>query len=222
MLNGNSSKRLKIAEVYPTIQGEALSAGRPCVIARMAGCNLNCSYCDTPQAKSGGTDMSIDVILEETEVCGINLVLVTGGEPLLQKETPALLTALLGKGKEVVLETNGSFPISLVPQGVTIVMDIKCPGSGCSQSNPMENLADLRENDEVKFVLCGRADYEWAKDIMERSDISGPRVGLSPVRNMLEPRELALWMLEDALDARLNLQLHHVIWPEGERRRLER
>jgi 7-carboxy-7-deazaguanine synthase len=209
-------KSLVVSEIYNTIQGESTYAGLPCVMLRLAGCNLNCVYCDTPQARSGGSKMTIAEIQEDVARFGASLIQVTGGEPLLQDATPLLLEALLNDGNKVLLETNGSISMATVPADVIKICDIKCPGSGEAESNRWENVGLLTGNDEVKFVLCDRSDYDWAKDVMRRYDLVRFEILLSPASGMLEPRELASWMLEDRLDARLNLQIHKVVWPQGE------
>ncbi len=209
---------LSVSEIYGTIQGESSFAGLPCVIVRLAGCNLHCRYCDTPYARAGGTPMSVEDVLKK--VAGLNtpLVEVTGGEPLMQEEVPALLGGLLSTGARVLLETNGSLPLDAVPDGVVRILDIKCPGSGETDGNRWENLALLSGGDQVKFVLCDRADYDWARDIISEHRLDRFEVLLSPVWDTLEPHRLAGWILEDGLNARLNLQLHRTIWPEGEPR----
>jgi 7-carboxy-7-deazaguanine synthase len=209
---------LAVSEIYRTIQGESSFAGLPCVIVRLAGCNLHCRYCDTPYARAGGAGMAVEDILNRVEELGVPLVEVTGGEPLLQEETCALLEGLLSSGARVLLETNGSIPLDAVPKGVVRILDIKCPGSGESGGNVWENLERLSEGDQVKFVLCDRADYDWAKGVIAKHRLDRVEVLLSPARDLLEPRRLAEWILEDGLNARLNLQLHHLIWPEGEPR----
>lgn len=208
---------LLVHEIYGTIQGETTYAGLPCVMVRLAGCNLNCVYCDTPRAKSDGRKMTIGEIQAEVARFDPSLVEVTGGEPLLQEETPLLLEALLSSGIKVLLETNGSLSMEAVPPGVIKICDIKCPGSGEADSNRWENIEHLTDNDQVKFVLCDRADYDWAKDVMQRYDLARFEILLSPAFGQLEPQELASWILEDRLEARLQLQIHKMLWPEGER-----
>jgi 7-carboxy-7-deazaguanine synthase len=209
---------LFICEIYRTIQGESSFAGLPCVIVRLAGCNLSCRYCDTPYARAGGTEMTVEDVLKKVGELGTAFVGVTGGEPLLQEGTPALLKGLLAMGAKVTLETNGTLPLDPVPGGVIRIIDIKCPGSGELGRNRWENMDLLAEGDQVKFVLCERADYDWAKGVIHEHGLDRFEVLLSPAWDMLEPRRLAEWMLEDGLKARLNLQLHRVVWPEGEPR----
>ena len=207
---------LIVCEIYNTVQGETTYAGLPCVMVRLAGCNLNCTYCDTPQARSGGRKMTIAEIQAEVERFHPFLVEVTGGEPLLQEATPFLLKALLSSGSKVLLETNGSLSIDPVPSGVIKICDIKCPGSGEADSNRWENVELLTDNDQVKFVLCDRADYDWAKDVMRRYDLARFEILFSPACGTLEPQELASWILEDRLAVRLNTQIHKMLWPEGD------
>lgn len=209
---------LSVSEIYPTIQGESSFAGLPCVIVRLAGCNLHCRYCDTSYARAGGTELSLDDVLEKVGKFGIPLVEVTGGEPLMQEETCALLKELLSTGARVLLETNGSLPLDAVPDGVVRILDIKCPGSGEADGNRWENLEQLAGGDQVKLVLCDRSDYDWAKDMISEHRLDRFEVLLSPVWDTLEPHRLAEWILEDGLNVRVNLQLHRVIWPEGEPR----
>ena len=206
-----------VSEIYNTIQGETTYAGLPCVMVRLAGCNLNCVYCDTPQARSDGRKMTIAEIQAEVALFNPALVEVTGGEPLLQKETPLLLETLLGEGHRVLLETNGSLPLNSVPPGVIKIYDIKCPGSGEADSNRWENIELLTDNDQVKFVLCGREDYDWAKNAMQQHHLGRFEILFSPVSVTLEPQALASWIIEDKLQVRVNLQIHKIIWPEGER-----
>ncbi len=206
---------LKVCEIYKTIQGESTYAGRPCVMIRLSGCNLDCTYCDTAYAKSGGEDMTVSAVVERVLELNESLVEVTGGEPLLQTGTSDLLRALLSAGKTVLLETNGSVPIDAVPGDVIRIYDIKCPGSGEEKKNRWENMALLADHDEIKFVLCGREDYDWAKNIIKEYGLNGPAILFSPVPGRLEAGDLASWILKDGLRARLNLQLHKIIWPDG-------
>ena len=207
---------LEVCEIYRTIQGESSYSGRPCVIVRLAGCNLNCTYCDTRYARLEGPRKSIKDVVKAANALDLDVVEVTGGEPLMQDDTIQLLHALVSLGKTVLLETNGSISIAAVPAEVVKILDIKCPESGESGSNRWENIALLEEHDETKFVLCCREDYDWARGIMDEHGLKGGRVLLSPARGRLKPNVLAQWMLDDGLDARLNLQLHCSIWPDGE------
>ncbi len=209
---------MKISEIFKSIQGESSYAGWPCVFVRLSGCNLRCSYCDTIYAYEEGENLTVEEVLTKVRDIDCSLVEITGGEPLLQREVYTLIAKLLEKGCRVILETNGSLDISHVDQRVIRIMDIKCPGSGMSGRMDWENMKRLKENDEVKFVLSSRDDYQWAKEIFSRYDL-GKRVTvfLSPVFGRLEPQRLAEWILRDALHVRLQLQPQKYIWPPGTR-----
>ncbi len=204
---------LKVNEIYRSIQGESSYAGLPCVFIRLTGCNLRCTYCDTRYAYEEGELLSIEQILAQVDELGGHLVEITGGEPLLQAETPALAETLMKQDYQVLLETNGSLDIDLVPTGVTRIVDIKTPGSGESKEMCWSNLEKLNPTDEVKFVLTSRADYEWSKDLIARGKLERvASVILSPAFGVLEPRTLANWILGDGLSVRLGLGLHKYIW----------
>lgn len=204
---------MRVCEIFRSIQGESTYAGLPCVFVRLTGCNLRCSYCDTVYAYEEGRQMSIDEILGAVSVYGTSLVEITGGEPLLSGDTPELALRLLHGGHRVLVETNGSTDISALPKGVVVIMDIKTPGSGMWESNRLENIPLLKPSDEVKIVITGRSDYEWARQLIREHDIPARcSVLLSPCYGLLEPSALAGWILEDALDVRLNLQLHKYIF----------
>lgn len=214
-----TSPRLKLIEIYRSIQGESSWAGAPCTFIRAAGCNLRCSWCDSEYTFKGGRWWSLDEILAEVERLGPGLVELTGGEPLLQRAAPALLQALVDQGRTVLLETSGSLPVDAVPAEVHRIVDLKAPGSGEHEANLPEVIAALGPRDEVKLVLKDRADYEWARDQISIHQL-GERCGavlLSPVHGALDPAELTAWLLEDRLPARLNLQLHKLIWPPDAR-----
>ena len=204
---------LKITEIFHSLQGEALQAGLPTVFVRLTGCPLRCGYCDSAYAFYGGQWLRIDDILAEVRRYDTPYVCVTGGEPLAQKRCAELLTRLCDEGFEVSLETSGAVDIAAADPRVSRVMDLKTPGSGEQRRNRLENLDVLGERDQLKFVLCSREDYEWARDLL-RSRV-GPwrgQVLFSPVWGQLEPRQLAEWILEDRLDVRLQVQLHKVLW----------
>lgn len=208
---------LVVNEYFTSIQGESHWAGYPCAFIRLAGCNLECSYCDTAYARDGasGRTWSLSEILDHVERAGITTAEVTGGEPLLQEATPALLAALAARGYRVLLETNGSLPLVGVPAGVIIIMDLKAPGSGMADANLWSNLDRLGPRDEVKVVCTDRSDYEWARTILRERDLLGRvRINLSPSSRELDPAVLAAWMLEDRLEVRLQVQLHRVLWPD--------
>lgn len=209
---------LRVSEIFSSIQGESHWAGYPCTFVRLTGCNLDCSYCDTRYAREGGVPMTLSEIVAAVEREGLATAEVTGGEPLHQPGTPELLQALLATGRRVLLETNGSLPLEPVPDGVCVVMDLKAPGSGMAAFNRWENLAELAPTDEIKVVCRDRRDYEWARGALrDRALLGRVRASLSPVWGELDPAELARWMLEDRLDARLQLQLHRILWPAADR-----
>ncbi|HPB28467.1 MAG TPA: radical SAM protein, partial [Acidobacteriota bacterium] len=158
--------RLAVAEIFFSIQGESTFAGRPCAFVRLAGCNLDCRYCDTPAARTGGRAMSVDEVVAAVAAFGCPLVEITGGEPLLQAGVPELCRRLLADGRRVLLETNGSLPLDVVDGRVVRIMDVKTPGSGMAQRMRAENLDQLRPPDQLKFVLIDRADYEWAREYL--------------------------------------------------------
>jgi 7-carboxy-7-deazaguanine synthase len=204
---------MRVAEIYKSIQGESTFAGLPCTLVRFTGCNLRCVWCDTPHAFSGGEEKSRAEVLAEVQRLGVPLVLLTGGEPLLQREVPVLAADLLAQGFTVLVETGGSLDISVLPQGCVTILDLKCPGSGEVDRNCWENLNRLRPGDELKLVLADQSDYLWARDVLARKELPAfVEVLLSPVHGVLDPRDLARWMLADGLRARLHLQLHKYIW----------
>ncbi len=207
---------LVVHETFVSIQGESTHAGRPCFFIRLSGCNLRCAWCDTRAAWTGGQERSLDELLALARDAACPLVEVTGGEPLLQAETPALVSALCRGGFEVLVETNGSLDISPLDPAATAIVDIKCPSSGESKANDLGNLARLRPADELKFVLADRTDYVFARDLVREMARPGRAVHFSPVFGTLDPKVLAAWMLEDRLAVRLGLQWHKYIWgPEA-------
>jgi len=209
---------LRVNEIFHSIQGESTHAGRPCVFVRLTYCNLRCTYCDTEYAFYEGEERPVEAIVDEIRAYGCDLVEVTGGEPLIQDETVALLRLLRDEGFEVLLETSGAWPVEVVPDGVRVVMDLKTPGSGMVDRNRWENLRHLGPEDEVKFVLCDRDDYEWAKGVVEEHGLGGRRtVIFGPAWGSLEPRDLAEWILADRLPVRMQLQLHKMIWSPSAR-----
>jgi 7-carboxy-7-deazaguanine synthase len=207
-----------VSEIYSSVQGESSFSGLPCTFVRLTGCNLNCRYCDSTHAKKEGADMSLSEILGRVSAFGIELAEITGGEPLFQPETPRLASALRDTGHLVLVETNGSLDISVLPEGVIRIMDIKCPSSGETDKVLWENIWKLKPGDEVKFVIADRHDYEWARGIiMERFAHTKTKILLSTVYGELPPRSLVRWMLEDKLKARFQLQIHKYIWPHDAR-----
>ena len=205
---------LTVNEIFYSIQGESTRAGEPCVFVRLTACDLRCSWCDTPYAFHEGRKMSVDDVVAEIERYGCPLVEITGGEPLLQDEVYPLMERLLTAGRRVMLETGGHRSIARVPPAVLKIVDVKCPASGEADRNDWENLGRLARHDEVKFVVQDRADYEFAKDVIDRHELGSRAAAilLSPVHGVLEPRTLSEWILADRLPARLQLQLHKYIW----------
>ena len=205
---------LTVNEIFHSIQGESTFAGRPCVFVRLTACDLRCRWCDTPYAFHEGRKMSVDEVVADVEARGCPIVEVTGGEPLLQADVYPLMQRLLDSGKTVLIETGGHRSIANVPAGVIRVMDVKCPGSGESDRNDWSNLAHLTRADEVKFVIADRADYEYARDIVQRENLSARvnAVLLSPVHGELDARLLSEWVIADRLDVRVQLQVHKYIW----------
>jgi len=214
-----SETRLRLTEIYRSIQGESTFAGEPCIFVRTTGCNLRCTWCDSAYTFTGGRWWTLEAVLAEVSRLGPGLVEVTGGEPLLQDATIPLMAALVDAGRTVLLETSGSLPVDRVPSGVHRIVDLKAPASGEVDENLWANLARLGRGDEVKVVVADRTDYEWARSQM-REHALADRVGavlLSPVHGTLDAATLAEWILADALPARLNLQLHKVLWPDADR-----
>jgi len=219
-----------VTEIFKSIQGEGTRAGLPCIFVRLTGCNLRCTWCDTAYAFHGGQKMTVDDVMERVEALnrranglrvGVPLVELTGGEPLLQPEVYPLAEHLLAAGYTVMVETSGERFIGELPKHVIRIVDVKCPDSGEPDTFEMRNLAELNSQDEVKFVICSRRDYEFARDFTRRHRLedSVHTVLFSPVHHDphgqwqgLEPRNLVEWMLEDGLAARLGLQLHKMVW----------
>lgn len=209
---------LRVCEMFRSIAGETTHSGRPAVFVRLAGCNLRCRYCDTAYAQTRGEELPLSDVLRTIRRARERLVVVTGGEPLLQPATRSLLGTLRRDGREVLLETNGSLDIGGLPRGVRVILDVKCPGSGESRRNLRSNIGRLRSADEVKFVISDRRDFEWAVRYAARARIpAGVAVLFSPVQPGLAPGRLAGWMLGANLPAksRLQIQLHRVLWPKG-------
>jgi 7-carboxy-7-deazaguanine synthase len=220
---------MQITEIYKSIQGESTRAGLPCVFVRLTGCNLRCSWCDSEYTFHGGHKMTLEEVFDEVEHLspGGGLVEITGGEPMLQeREVVPLMQRLLDAGYTVLLETSGERPLERVPRGVVKIVDVKCPNSGEPDTFRMENLETLQPHDEIKFVLSDRTDYDFARDFVSRhaldhrvnavlfspafsKDASGAR---DTSHCLLDPRELAEWMLADNVPARLGLQVHKFIW----------
>jgi 7-carboxy-7-deazaguanine synthase len=211
---------LQVVEIFHSIQGESTWTGSPCVFIRLARCNLRCRWCDTTYSFSGGTRYSIASLLSAVEAYGCPLVEITGGEPLLQKETPALAEALLDAGYTVLVETSGALPIDTLPKEVHTIMDLKCPDSDMEKHNHWPNVAALDDSrDEVKFVIASRRDYCWSRHMVQVHGLDWRcrAVHFSPVFDEISPALLAKWILDDALPVRFQLQAHKFIWP-AERR----
>ena len=210
---------LTVNEIFYSIQGESSYAGLPCVFVRLTGCNLRCSWCDTAYAFDEGRSIPVHEVVSAVEAYGCPLVEITGGEPLLQPDVYPLMDRLLGAGKTVLLETGGQIDISDVPAAVVKIVDVKCPGSGEAARNAWGNLERLAAHDEVKFVIRDRTDYEFARDAVQRRqlDTRCAVVLFSPVHRVLDPDELAGWVLEDRLAVRVQLQLHKYIWGDDAR-----
>ena len=208
---------LRITEIFHSLQGEARSVGLPTVFVRLTGCPLRCQYCDTAYAFSGGELMSLSRIIERVNEFGCTRVCVTGGEPLAQPECLALLDRLCEQGFEVSLETSGAMSIAGVNERVSRVVDIKTPDSGEVHRNDWSNIARLTPHDQIKFVVCSRVDYDWARMKMDELQLA-QRVSdvlFSPSYEQVEPLTLANWILEDRLPARLQIQLHKLLWHDA-------
>lgn len=205
---------MKVCELFTSIQGESSRAGVPCTFIRLTGCNLRCVYCDTKYAYTEGIEMSINDILGHVKLIGVNLVEITGGEPLLQEaDTLYLIRMLLDEGYQVMIETNGSLSIKDIDRRAIVILDLKTPGSGMSSEMDMTNFDFLKRSDEVKFVICDRDDYEWSKDIITDQNLTEKcGILMSAAFGILDPSLLARWIIEDRLDVRLNLQLHKYIF----------
>jgi len=214
---GGPADSILLTETYLSVQGESSHAGRPCWFVRTARCNLRCRWCDSEFTFTGGTRRPVEEVVEEALASGAPLVELTGGEPLLQRSSLEVMRRLCDAGRTVLLETGGSLPVDAVDPRVHRIVDLKCPGSGEADRNLWENLAVLTARDEVKLVIADRADYEWARGVIRERLAGGEAaVLLSPVHGALPPADLVAWMLEDRLPARLNLQIHRVVW--GDRR----
>jgi len=210
---------MKINEIFYSIQGESSFAGWPTAFIRLTGCNLRCTYCDTPYAFDEGTEMSIDEILQTLQTFPTRLVLVTGGEPMLQPSVHDLFRSLLERGYTVLLETGGQISLTEVDAGVHKIMDFKCPSSGMELHNNYDNVRYLTRRDEVKFVVGDRRDFDWACDLVRRHNLTAcvGSVLFSPIHSALSYEALANWVLNCGLPVRLQLQLHKIVWPDTQR-----
>jgi len=206
---------LKVNEIFKSIQGESTYAGLPCTFIRLAGCNLRCTYCDTNYAYYHGREISDEEIISKIEEYKVKLVEFTGGEPLLQEETPQLIKTLLNKGYSILIETNGSICIGCLDPRLTIIMDYKTPGSGMSERMNDKNFQFLKETDQIKFVITDEGDYKWSKDVITKNNLIerfGGNILFSPAYGILSPKTLVSWILRDNLPVRLQLQIHKYIW----------
>lgn len=210
---------MKVNEIFYSLQGESSYSGRPCAFVRLTGCNLRCTYCDTQYAFYEGVEMSVEEILRKIAAYPTRLVLVTGGEPMLQEPVHELFEKLIGDGYAVMLETGGQISLAGVDSRVHKIVDFKCPSSGMERHNDYGNIGCLTQNDEVKFVVGDRRDFDWACDLIRQHDLPllAGAVVFSPVHGKLRYAELADWVLHCGLNVRLQLQLHKIIWPEAHR-----
>jgi 7-carboxy-7-deazaguanine synthase len=211
---------LKVNEIFFSIQGESSYAGWPCVFIRLTGCNLRCTYCDTVYAYEEGKDKTITEILDEIKKFPCTLIEITGGEPLLQSDTPMLVETLLEKNYRVLLETNGSLAINAVSNQCVKIVDFKCPSSGMFKFNNLNNINYLADQDEIKFIIGNREDFDYAKGLItllkERSFLKRT-IHFAPVFGKIKPRELAKWILAEQLPIHLQLQIQKIIWPKEKR-----
>jgi 7-carboxy-7-deazaguanine synthase len=208
---------MRITEIYKSIQGESTYAGQPCVFIRTTGCNLRCTWCDSTYTFYGGQEMSTVEVIDQVQMYRCRLVELTGGEPLLQKESFLLVRSLLDKGYVVLVETSGSLDIRHLDPRAIVIMDIKCPGSGMSETIQWDNIEIIKPTDQLKFVIKDRQDYIWAIDTLCRHQLIKRAIVLfSPAFGLLDPKQLAEWILEDGLEINLQLQIHKYIWhPEA-------
>ena len=206
---------MRITEIFYSIQGESSYAGRPCAFVRLTWCNLRCAWCDSEYTFTGGTEMSVDEVLERVRGFGCQLVEVTGGEPLVQKrECTELVRRLCDEGFTVLIETGGSLDVSVLDSRAIRILDVKCPGSGEAERNFWPNLERLNPQDEIKFVIKDRADFDYALEVIEKYRLAQrePFVLMSPVWGAVEWKDLAEWILQSGVRARLQLQMHKLIW----------
>ncbi len=209
------AQRLRISEIFLSLQGESRTVGWPTVFVRLTGCPLRCRYCDTEYAFTGGEWMDLDEIVERVREMGVRHVTVTGGEPLAQPATRELLSRLCDLALSVSLETSGALSVAGLDPRVVKVIDLKTPGSGESHRNHWPNLAHLRPDDQVKFVICDEEDYRWSRSVMEEHDLADRcEVLFSPAHGYLPARELADWVVRDRLAVRFQIQLHKILWGE--------
>jgi 7-carboxy-7-deazaguanine synthase len=210
---------LLVTEIFYSIQGESIWSGLPCALIRLSGCNLRCHYCDTPYAYEPGQPMTVEEIMDRVDRYQCPRLTVTGGEPLLQKETPGLVSMLIEKGYRVSVETNGSLNIEDLDLRCVKILDVKCPSSGMQVHNRMENLRLLGPEDQIKFVIADQDDFDFSLAIAKRlsSEVEADRIWFSPVSGILPAERLAGWMLDAKAHGRLQLQLHKILWPDKDR-----
>tara|TARA_Y100000590_G_scaffold249520_1_gene280319 strand:- start:308 stop:949 length:642 start_codon:yes stop_codon:yes gene_type:complete len=209
---------LKINEIYHSIQGESSYSGLPCVFVRLTYCNLRCSYCDTEYAFYEGKDMSIKQIIKKINSYKCNLVEITGGEPLLQKNCIKLINELEKNNKKVLIETGGSLSIQNISKKTHIILDLKCPSSNMENKNLWENLDYIKKTDEIKFVVGNKVDYEWTKNIIKKYDLENKcHLLISPVYDKIDNEKIINWILKDNLKIRFQIQLHKEIWDKDKK-----
>lgn len=217
----NNDKKYNVSEIFYSIQGEGTRAGLPCIFVRMQGCNLKCKWCDTEYAQDrhGGEMLSFDDIVDKVLSYDCRFIEFTGGEPLLQNNITDLTDHFDKRKYSVAVETNGSIDLSLLNENIIKIVDIKCPSSGMDEHFLPENLKHISANDEIKFVIANRNDYEWAKSFFLENigENSKAAVLFSPAYSLIEPQELAKWILNDKLNVRLQLQMHKYIWHPAQR-----
>jgi 7-carboxy-7-deazaguanine synthase len=217
-LEGKAAGTLVIHEIYRSLQGESTFAGLPCVFVRLTACHLRCVYCDTPHAFNQGETMTLDDVVARALALGDDLVEITGGEPLLQPEVYPLMSRLTDAGKTVLLETSGAVDTSRVDPRVRVILDLKTPGSGEVEANVWSNIERLEPTDELKFVLCDRADFDWAVTVVREHRLTERcPVLFSAAFGQVNPTELAAWILESRLAVRLQLQQHKILWDPNAR-----
>ena len=210
--------KIRINEIYYSIQGESSYSGLPCIFVRFTYCNLRCSYCDTEYAFHEGDEMSISEILDEINLYNCNLVEITGGEPLIQNGYIELINKLEKQNKKVLIETGGALSIKNIPSKTHIILDIKCPSSKMSDKNLWENIKYLKKSDEVKFVIGNKGDYTWTKKIIKDYNLNNIcKILISPVYNKIESKKIVKWILKDNLDVRYQIQIHKEIWNDTKR-----
>lgn len=207
--------KLKIHEIFYSLQGESSRVGLPTVFIRLTGCPMRCTYCDTAYAFSGGRNMEIAEIIEQVKSYGAKYITVTGGEPLAQKDCHQLLTELCDLDYSVSLETGGALEIGAVDTRISIILDVKTPASAESNNNTWSNFEKIQQKDELKFVICDENDYEWSKSIIEQYQlVKKAPILFSPSYGQLDPKTLAEWVLKDKLPVRMQMQLHKILWGE--------